>query len=507
MPLDFGNNPQFGQLFNANFSGGGADPGGQLSLTKAQIASLAGNLTLTFEDETSELDISNAVLRVAFSTTTNPYLPFIGGLFSVQQADNGTKMFIGGFETDFQDTIFPMQLPLIGQSLAELSESIGLFEGVRSEVLNGRELMDSKNLLNTAFYSGTDRWVYFFADAEIFNENDDPTLFKNIKTFLTSVEPNLAQNIPTQSLGGFISPTEVYETDTLESGVSFYDTELSVVNNNLSDFALIQIQDEILAVGDWNEGTAIISERQSHGTPIRFHPVGSLVRGIKNNDLFDTKFNKNRKQYRCIAIRNETSNEYAKDVKVYFNLLSRNLLSGTRLAIEIPRSEFRSGEASSGSTTFFSDTSLENIFADDHYVTAAVTFTTGANSGQTRIVVSYNGETGTFFLDSQLPSEINSGDGYYVDTAPSQRIVTGEVAPEIGILDQSSPVPPYLIGEFQEAQYFIEGVSIDVDGRRTNGATLGPKQAIYVWIERELEDINEEFSNNRMFVTVGYSRV
>ena len=507
MPLDFGNSPQFGQLFNANFSGGGADPGGQLSLTKSQIASLAGNLTLTFDDETSELDISNAVMRVAFSTTTNPYLPFIGGLFSVQQADNGTKMFIGGFDTDFQDTIFPIQLPLIGQSLQELSESIGTFEGVRSEVLNGRELMDSKNLINTAFYSGTDRWVYFFADTEVFNEDTDPTLFKNIKTFLTSVEPNLSQNIPTQSLGGFISPTEVYDTDLLDNGVSFYDTELSVVNDRLSAFSLIQIQDEILAVEDWNEGTAIISERQSHGTPIRFHPIGSVVRGIKNNDLFDTKFNKNRKQYRCIAIRNETSSEYAKDVKVYFNLLSRNLLSGTRLAIEIPRSEFRSGTASSGSATFFADDSLVNTFADDHYVTAAVTFTTGANSGQTRIVVSYNGESGIFFLDSQLPNAVSNGDNYCVDTAPSQRIVTGEVAPEVGILDQTGPVPPYLIGEFQEAQYFIEGVSIDVNGRRVNGTTLGPKQAIYVWVERELEDINEEFTNNRMFVTVGYSRV
>tara|TARA_B100000614_G_scaffold262895_1_gene299673 strand:+ start:5052 stop:6575 length:1524 start_codon:yes stop_codon:yes gene_type:complete len=507
MPLDFGNSPQFGQLFNANFSGGGADPGGSLSLTDAQIKSLSSSLTLNFNDNTSGRDISDAVLRVAFSTTTNPYLPYIGGLFSVQQGDNGTKMFVGGFETDFQDTIFPMQLPLIGQSLQELSVSIGLVDGVRAEVLNGRELLDAKNLIATTFYSGTDRWVYFFAEIDVFNEDADSTLSRNIKTFLTSVEPNLSQNIPTQSLGGFISPTEVYTTDVLDAGVSFYDTEVVVTNDNLSSFGLIQIQDEILTVDDWNDGTAVISERQSYGTPIRFHPAGSVVRGLKKNDLFDTKFSKTRKQYRCIAIRNETSNEYAKDVKVYFNLLSRNLLSNTRLAIEIPRSEFRSGTASSGSATFFADSSLSNTFLDDHYVTAAVTFTSGANSGQTRIVVGYNGESGTFFLDSQLPNSVNSGDNYYVDTAPSQRIVTGEVAPEVGIFDQPDPVPPYLIGDFQEAQYFVEGVSIDVDGRRANGGTLGPKQAIYVWIERSLEDINEEFTNNRMFVTVGYSRV
>ena len=107
MPLDFGNSPQFGQLFNANFSGGGADPGGSLSLTDAQIKSLSSSLTLNFNDNTSGRDISDAVLRVAFSTTTNPYLPYIGGLFSVQQGDNGTKMFVGGFETDFQDNLLP----------------------------------------------------------------------------------------------------------------------------------------------------------------------------------------------------------------------------------------------------------------------------------------------------------------------------------------------------------------------------------------------------------------
>jgi len=509
--FDPGNTRQFSESQNAGFAGGGGDPGGNPGLSESEISELESSVSnVNFNDTSSSTADELFSLRVVYILSGDPYSPYDKFYTSIQLLDNGNKVFIGQFLYSSGDSVTPIKIPLIGQSIEELSDSLNLYPGVRAEILNGSHLKEASLLDATGFYDATDIWSFFSSQEDVSGTNSSgltSTLAQDIKFYLTSVEPRISQNNPTQSLGGFISPTEVYITDILQSSVSFYDNTIITEGANLGDFSLIQIQDEIMSVDAWTDEIAAVSGRNVFGTPLRFHPQGSIVRGISKNDIFDSRFSRERTQYRCIAIRNESDTEYLKSVKVYFNLLTRNSYANTRLAIEIPRSEYRSSVANSGTDSYFTDMSLADIFEDNHYVTASVTFTSGSNSGQTRIVTSYNGTDGTFFLSERLPAEVQSDDAYYVDTAPSQRVPVGVESPSTVNSVGDPPTPPYLITNFSNALFFSGGVSIDVDETRSGQTTLGPRESIYVWIERRLEDNNRGFEGNRSFVTIGYSRV
>ena len=508
--LDPGDARRFSESFDSNFSGGGGDPGGHLSLSSEAVASLKSQVSnLSFEDNSGDFDVTDASMRIAYVSGSDPYSPYSNLYVSVQQMENGTKIFLGQFTLVTGGAINLIQIPLIGQSIEELANSLNLVDGVRAEVLNNKEFENSSSIIMTGFYNSTNNWSYFFTNEDAGSSplNSFSSLDQDVKFYLTSVEPGMSQNNKTQSFGGFISPTEMYETDILSNSISFYDTTLSVDNASLDDSDYVQIQDEIIQISSWDSGSASVDARNAFGTPLRFHPQGSVVRKLGKNDIFDSKFGRDRTQYRCIAIRNESDTEYMKDVKIYFNLLTRNSFSNTRISIELPRSEYYSSKATSiGFDSSFTDIGLASLYENDHYATASVTFTDGNNSGQTRIVSGYNGEDGTFILSERLPFVVNSGDSFYVGTAPSQRISNGTVPPSLDPIIGGEPSAPFAISSFQEAQFFADGLSIDIDDNRVGGNILKPGESIYVWIERRLEDSNRNFDSNRLFLTLGYSR-
>lgn len=464
-------------------------------------------------DPTSGFNISDSVLKVAFSVNDLP-VNYTNAYFSIQEGVGGRKVFYGWLRTVNGNVANPIEIPLVaGMSLIELVDLISSVPGIVANILNGYELSDVTGLLRSGIFDGTNKWAYFFSSlkAEDINTIDSLDIKTNIKYYLTSVEPNLEQLNPSQSLGGFISPTEVSISTLTSSEISFTDKEV-ICDDALVGYEYIQIQDEIMKVESWSGSTAIISERNAFDTPLRVHFRGAIVRGLDDNGVFTTGFSKERRQYRCIAIRNESDILNAKKAKVYIKIPSRNSGSRWNVSIEIPRSEYRSSIVTGGSLSSVVDSSLAGIFPNDHYVTAPVVFTSGKNSGQTRIVTSYDGSTGSFAFDENLPFIPSVGDNYYVDTAPSQRIPSGIVKPKIVSNLGPGIKPPFLIRDFSNADGFASGLSIDVNGQRTLSnerfsGSLGPKEAIYVWVERELDDNNVGQENNRLALTLEFSKV
>tara|TARA_B100000614_G_scaffold262909_1_gene300835 strand:+ start:329555 stop:331138 length:1584 start_codon:yes stop_codon:yes gene_type:complete len=458
-------------------------------------------------------DVNDAVMRVAF-TVVDPYIPYTNGRFFIQGGQSTTSdinTFGGVFETDQQNAVFLIKEHLIGQSLGELATAIRNYPNVLAEVLNNAQFLDVRCLQPTPFLNGTERWVYFFKADECQPPNPNENLKGAIKFYFTSVEPSMDQLQPSQSLGGFISPSVIYNSTATAESVGFYDSVITMIDDDLASFDLIQIGDEIIRVDSWDGVNANIAERNAYGTPVRFHPNGTKVFGIVKNDIFDFSLSEEENaQYRCIAIRNTHPTEIARNVKVFFKLSSRNNLSNTRFAIEIPRSEFMTSTATSGTTSTVVDSTLAGQYDDNHFQSTALKFTSGPNNSQERIVTAYNGSTGTFTLDNALSNLVEAGHGYRLETAPSQRVPSGVTSP---VVDQDTPpsgpdaAKPHLITEFSGATFAENGVSINVGENRTSGSELKPNEVVYVWIERKIDDSNPFFLNDRAMVSLSYSKV
>jgi hypothetical protein len=510
------------QFSSSSFLNGFLSPKSVAPPSSDQLFTGISAIDLEFDqfDPTSEINISEAVLRIALQTDGDPYVFFTEGYFSVQQATNGTRVFYGWLRSAEGNLANPIEIPLInGLSLVELADQVSNIPGIVASVIGPNGSRDAATLLKTGVFNGTNQWAYFFKE-DLFDDDDDldndaaPNNIKPfIKYYLTSVEPNMAQSNPSQSLGGFISPTEISETSTLSREISFQDSVIQLTDSSLNAYSYIQIQDEIIEVSSWNGSTAIVARRRAFDTPARVHFQGAVVRGLNPNDVFTNGFTKDRKQYRCIAIRNESTTLTAKKAEVYFKIPNRNRKSNWRIALEVPRSEYQSTSATSGTLTSVTAAALAGRHPDDLFVTAPVVFTGGQNAGQTRIVTGYDGASGTFSFDEELPFVPQSGDAFYADTAPAQRVPNGTSAPDTSIGRRPNPqtATPYLVQDFDEAEGFSGGQSINVNGSRTStqrqSVQLGPKEAIYVWIERSLEDDNPGQENNRIALTLEFSKV
>lgn len=499
-----------GKDFDKGFAGGGsldaAHPVADAA-TPVHIASIGldqGDVQLYLNSHAD----SEVILRVTFDLAADPYSPYKNARFGILTSDDGkARVFLGFYETDAGGLVPLIKITLAGQSVGAIARAINAFSVARAEVLNNRYSLSSDCLDDSPFQNGTNVWSLFYRKSGCGDISSPAvTNLKNdIKLYFTSIEPNLEQNIPKQSLGGYVSPTQIYDTAELQEPLSFYNTVVYLDDDNLASFSILQIGDELMTVKEWKNSSAVIDSRNAFGTPIRFHPRGSLVRGIVKNDIFDRILNKNKKQYRCIAIRNTSSTETARNVKVFFKLDSRNILSKTRFAIEIPRSEYYTGNVSlGGSTTTFTDSSLAEKFANGHFISAAITFSSGLDNNQTRIINQYEGKTGKFTVSEELPYKVKSGDIFFVDTSPSQIISSGLIQPSIAVYGGNSI--PYLVSDFQSATFANNGVGINIAEQRSSNGDLKPGETIFVWLERQIDDNNDEFENSRSIISISFNR-
>lgn len=500
-----------GNTFDANFA-----KGGTFDEAKEVTPSFDANdsTDVVFSDYSpvevasylSDHETSEEVFRVSFDLTASGSSGYLNARFGILRAEDGTsRALVGVYETATGGVAPLIFIALDGQTIGSLAKAINQFPVATAQVLNNRFSLSVNCLDDSPLQNGTNIWALFYKSATCGQAEEviASTLKEDIRFYYTSVEPNLDQHNPAQSLGGFVSPTGLYDVSRLSQSISFYDSYI-VLDSALSSYDILQIGDELMTVSEWRDSTAVISQRHAFGTPIRYQPAGSVVRGVGKNDIFNRVLSSDYRQYRCIAIKNTSETEIARDVKVFFKIASRNTLSTTRLAIEIPRSDYLSSTASSGSDISLTDGTIAGTYPDDHFVGAPLKLTSGGSSGQIRIVSGFDGALGKFLLDSELPRDVAGGDTYFVDPAPSQIVPSGIVAPSTTASQTTSP--PYLISSFQSALFASNGVDINISGNRANGSDMQPNDVVYVWLERQIDDNNDEFVNSRSIITVSFSR-
>lgn len=470
-----------------------------MSVTKKEIS---GIYNLTSSEKALYSSVDSSAIRIQFLKNENSITPFVSAKFCVITAED-VKILVGVFSDSLGVESTIIQIPLLGQSIADLVSSLNKYVDVFAESVNSFDYLSCSLLKDTAFTNASGSWVYF--SAETFDINSSySSLSLDIRYFLTSAEPVSSQNNLNQSLGGYVSTNEINRCASLLSSLSIYDKILYLDKPISSGFSItelqknnyVQINDEIIKISKWSGNVGYIEERNVYETSLRCHPKGSVVREIVKNNFFDMKFGDNKKQYRCIAVKNINNKDVAKNMKVFFKINSRNNLSSTRLAIEIPNSDYYSGVSSSSGITSFSVNSLVGKYKDNHFLSSPIVFTSGLNSGQKRLVKSFNRSSGIIEIDERLPNNISSGDNFYIDTAPSSRIKSGTKTP-IG----------NNISNFFSASSEQDAVSINVSGLRESGSDLKPGEVIYIWVERELLPSNDEFLDNRFSVSLIYSKV
>lgn len=453
-------------------------------------------------------DISTSLLRVTYDFSLDPYAPYRQAHFGILvSVDGSTKAFVGFFEPLSGGLIQLINIPLQGQSLGALANSLNALNIVKAEVLQNAFLFNSNCLVASPLQRATNAWSFFFKDSDCTDpaEQRYSTLRYDVEFMYTSVEHGIEQTNASQSLGGFASPTGVSVKSKLTKAASFYKTMLVFEDDALSDADAIQIGEEIITISSWQGNKAVVSARGAYSTPTRFHPEGFPARAVKKNDVFNSILNGSNAQYRCMAIRNSNLTDTAKDVKLYFKYSARNPLSEMNFAIEIPRNDYCEGTASSGTNSVFASPSLKEVFVDDHFASAPLTFTSGKNSGQTRIVSAYKASSGQITLEEPLPFNVSSGDGFYIDSAPAQLISSSLVKPSV--VSKGLNGPPYLISDFSPATLARNGVSINVGGQRAHGGDMRPRDVVYVWFERKVSAGNEDFINSRSAISVSFNRI
>ena len=315
----------------------------------------------------------------------------------------------------------------------------------------------------------------------------------DIKFYLTSLEPEIAQTNNSQSIGGYISTSTVYPNTTLSSALGLSGKSLTLASTtNFSGLTHLGINAEILKTEAIASTTVAVKER-AVTQATNFHASSDLVYGLTLDGFFDQKFNTDFKQYRCIGIKNEHATDRALNVAVYLKQNTVNLSSVVKMAVEMPSNDYKSSTATGGSSISLIDSSLAGTFSDDHFADAVLRMTGGSNINQSRIVTSYD-SGGTFVLQSSLPFSVSSGDSYEVDAGPAQRLGSSLDTPAFGSTRVTA------LSEADLAQSFI----IDVSGSRTNGDDLFPNDVIYVWLERTLIKGSKQFDSNNAVLTVNY---
>lgn len=479
--------PSFGQYDDSLFSNNSLD------ITSRPLSN----------DSLDSFSSSFSAFRILYNPDFDPYTPY-NNFRCIITTLGQSRYFIGLFDTDTGDIVPVIQIPFIGQTIKSLSERLSEIPGISVQLLNDWDLSDTDMLLDSSYINATNLWGYFFVGNESVKNKKESNLDQKIQSYYTSLEPIMVQNNSSQSIGGFCSSNSIFKQSVLVSDLSFYDKYMVLSDDTLKESNFIIINDEIIEIEKWDGNKVYIKNRNVYDTPIRFHMAGSVVCECVKNSLFNNKFSEDRYQYRCIAIKNTSEEEVAKDVYVYFKIDSRNDLAQYKIAIEIPKSEYYEGSSQDGTRQYFIDSDLIESFSDEYFTNAALTFLSGSNSGQTRIISSFIKKSGKIVLDYELPYEIKKGDTYKIDPSPSQRLKTGTESPLTG---SSANLSGRNVSDFTDVLYDNNAISINVNGLREDGGNLLPNQLIYVWIQRYLEDINEGMSNNRIMISVNYNRI
>ncbi|KKM28134.1 hypothetical protein LCGC14_1567740 [marine sediment metagenome] len=326
-----------------------------------------------------------------------------------------------------------------------------------------------------------------------------------IKFYLTSLEPNLAQTIRSQSIGGYPSNSLVYPEATLLSSIGLYDMFLTLEDYiALSGEEYISINSEIIKVSPISNNVVSIQQRGVNDI-LNVHVVSDLVKGGTINKIFNDTFNDSYKQYRCIAVKNisdnvdPSANLISYNMEVYLVQGSRNINTDIKMAIEIPKSQYFKGFSTSWTNISLIDISLiGGTLQDNDCKDAYLRILSGPNSGRNRLISSYDSSTGIFIFYDSLAVDYSSSYNYIieyeVEPTPAQRIKTGTESPSFGT------------GYVSNLSAFTESSPVGINlTNKTDGNNLYSKDVIYVWLERTIRKGSEIFNANNSIIGLKYS--
>lgn len=330
------------------------------------------------------------------------------------------------------------------------------------------------------------------------------------KSYLTSLEPNISQEIYSQSIGGYCSSSLLYPETTLGSTVGLYDTSISLntpSSGSWSDWLgveYINIGNEVMKVSPITGGVVTVLTRGYNGI-INMHISNDDVRAVSAKELFNNVMNSDHKQYRCIALKNVSPIAYpsgelsAYNFEVCLKQNSRSDNSTIKIALEQPSSQYISGTSTSWTSMTLTDSSLIGVYEDNHFQEAYLRILSGDANGQGKIVSSFDSSTGTFtFYNSFSSTYSYTGSVLYeVLPSPAQRIKTGVVSPVDA--NDGSMTPFIKASETFPLKFTSGNVSVPII------SDLFPNDIVYVWLERTVSKGSENFDNNDIVLNIGYS--
>lgn len=316
----------------------------------------------------------------------------------------------------------------------------------------------------------------------------------DIQFYLTSLEPNLEQSIRSQSFGGYAafvktdpSKSLVYPYTLLDNNLGSYSNEMDVVDYvKINNATKLAVGDAFYKVNSVSSSNVDILNSSKNV----FRLAGDVVFDITQN-FFNQSFNLERKQYRCIAIRNNSSTETAYNVSVFLKQKSKNFFSSVRISLEVPTSDYYTGSVTLGTNNNLKDSNIPSSFKEGCFDNAMFRVLSGSNINQTRIIKSYS-EKEIILFDS-LPFVLQNGDVYEIEAGPCQRIKNGLTKPE-----KTEQNTIFFTPDLNNS------INININNRQ-HGSDLKPNDVIYVWFERELLKDSEDFFDNNVVVSLRYS--
>lgn len=316
------------------------------------------------------------------------------------------------------------------------------------------------------------------------------TLSNNdIQVYSTCYDPRDQDQKPySQSIGGYASPFTLYPKTTLSQNAGLYSTVLNL--NTLTnpseweDVAYLSSNGEIMKVNGSVSATTNVGARGVNNL-VRMHLSGDDIYGIKNN-FFNDSLNDNYKQYRCLAIVNNSISDTAYNVTIGTNQIGTNQNVKMSMAIERPNSQYIDGTSTDITTMTLTDTSLNEpyvTYSDNYFRNAYLTV-----NGYSRKIASFDSETSTFSFTESIVLPGSTTVPYYVSPSPCQRLISGLYSPII-----NDNMSDFLL--------LTNTSDISIGG----GGKIEAKNVIYVWLERFVKKGSTALLNNNIVINIKYT--
>lgn len=324
----------------------------------------------------------------------------------------------------------------------------------------------------------------------------DSYTYPNPNYYYTSSTANSVQSTPENSLGGYPSTNGVYTATTTTAAMTTIQTDALVTALPTEVTGLAQIGIEIVNYTGASalELTGLSRGKVPNSTPIglphTFSAITENVFYLTIDNLFNPLFDNTYKQYRCIAIENPSSVEI-ENVEVV--LIQDNDADVTiDIGIEVPSHDYRTGTVTSTtSNLIITNNAFAGLFADNYFAGSFLTVTAGGGIGETSVISSYTGATGTFVLEDALVG-VAVASTFAIDAAPCQRILNQLTKP---------------LANSRFFGFLSEGGSAELgyNGIREHGSQFLQNDVFYLWICRTLEQNVKAKANTAAVILLKYT--